>query len=189
VGKPNEREKDLLFSFKKVYYSNKLTISSQGKIPHSTNKQSQKFCLEKRAQVRTVVRPPPNLCLEKRAQQGTVRPAQYDPATARKTQKNASVSVPNSCLKNRALLPVVRTVRIRTVRPSNRKMVQHCKTENLLGICALFLLGKCALSSCSLSSLKPTLKISLTQLLSSSPVCSSHIPKHVYVLFSFPKKP
>jgi hypothetical protein len=87
VGKPNEREKDLLFSFRKVYYSSKLTISSQGKIPHSTNKQSQKFCLEKRAQVRTAVWPPPNLCLRKHAQQGTVRPAQYGPAAARKTQK------------------------------------------------------------------------------------------------------
>jgi hypothetical protein len=49
VGKPNEREKDLLSSFKKVYYSSKLTISSQGKIPHSPNKQSQKFFLEKHA--------------------------------------------------------------------------------------------------------------------------------------------
>jgi hypothetical protein len=59
------------------------------------------------------------------------------------------------------------------------------KTEKcLLGICALALLEIVPL-------LMPTfLSQAISQLLlSSSPVCFSHIPKHVYVLFSFPKKP
>jgi hypothetical protein len=84
-----------------------------------------------------------------------------------------------SCLKN----VVVRPVRIRTVRPipANNTAANQNRKKSHLGICALALLGIVPFLMFTF------LSQAISQLLlSSSPVCLSHIPKHVYVLFSFP---
>jgi hypothetical protein len=57
VGKPNEREREiLLFSFRKIHNNNKITISSQEKSTYNTLKQSQNLPRNP-CQIRTVVRP------------------------------------------------------------------------------------------------------------------------------------
>jgi hypothetical protein len=115
-GNPT-RERDLLFSFRKVYYSSKLTISSQGKIPHSTNNMSQKKL-------------PRFPC-----PQSVVWTILYGLEIANRTSKiapkNASIFVPN---------PYDYTDLYSTA-SHNRKIFQPKTLKNFfLGICALLLL-------------------------------------------------
>jgi hypothetical protein len=169
VGKPNK-----IYIYIYIYiiqlsrkYNTTTNITFPAKRNTSaTKKQSQKFCIEKRTQVCTAVRSPPNLCLEKRAQQSAVWPAQYGPVAIRRSPENALVFVPKVASKIVPKLPDVQIVQIRTVQPNTKNGIAH--TEYRFRICAHFLLGKCALSSCSLSFLKLTQKISLNHLLSSS---------------------
>jgi hypothetical protein len=123
VGKPNERERSY-YSALGMYIAAAKSHFQPREIPHNTKQCPTIFCLGKCAQICTAVWPPLILCLENLAQQSAIRPAQYDPTT-RKLQKFASISVPKGCLKNRALLPAVRTVQIRIVQPNTEKIEQH----------------------------------------------------------------
>jgi hypothetical protein len=101
--------------------------------------------------------------------------------SSRMPQKSCPILPRFLCLKN----DVVRPVWIRTVWliPANNTSTNQNK-KILLGICALSLLGIVPFLMFTF------LSQAISQLLlSSSLVCLSHIPKHVYVLFSFPKKP
>jgi hypothetical protein len=144
VGKPNERERDLLFSFRKVQNNNKYHISSQGKY----------LTAPKLSHINSASKSVPNLycCTTSSVPrfscpQSVVQTVLYGPETTNKTSKtvpkNASIFVPNpygctDCTKM--------TVQIRTVRPPTSRKIIRPKTHKIffLGFVPSFL-GKCAL--------------------------------------------
>jgi hypothetical protein len=96
------------------------------------------FCLEKRAQIRTAVRPPQILCLEKRAQLCAVRPAQYGPAAARNLQKN----LPRFLCQRTALKIMPSSCCTDSYSTAKQQKIRTALTQkNSLAICALLFLG------------------------------------------------
>jgi hypothetical protein len=140
VGKPNERERSY-YSASGMYIIAAKSHFLPREIPHSTKQSPTIFCLGKRAQICTIVWPPLILCLENHARQSAVQLAQYDPATTRKLQKSASISVPKGCLESRALLAVW-TIRIHIVWPNTEKIEQHYTQKIALGFVPSISLGK-----------------------------------------------
>jgi hypothetical protein len=161
VGKPNERERERererLFSFKKVQNSSTISHFQPRKIPHSTKIVPQK----------SASKSVPNLyyCTASFIPRfpcpwSTIQNVPYGPETDNRTlkitPKNASISVPN--------LYDYGSVQYDLPQQKNN-LAQNPK--RILEICAFLPWKTCPLC-CSLSSLKLTQKISLTQLLSSS---------------------
>jgi hypothetical protein len=100
VGKPNEREREiLLFSFRKIHNSSKITISSQEKSTYNTLKQSQNLPRNP-CQIRTAVRPVLYLEIHANSQlYGLFRTAQKQQTKSLKSAskimpKTASIFVP-----------------------------------------------------------------------------------------------
>jgi hypothetical protein len=165
VGKPNERERDLLFSFRKVHISNKTTF------PAKENTSQHQIC-------------PTEICLVFHAKivplSCLFRSSFFVPTVhctdcsvwPKKTNENlkiASKTVPKIASISVQIRTAVRTVRNRTdyTDPYSahfpRKMCPLC---------------------CSLSSLKLTQKISLTpsNVLSRHSTCLAHYPMHSFII-------
>jgi hypothetical protein len=69
-----ERERDLIIMLQESTLQQHTDNIQPRKIPHSNKFVPQNLCLENRAQICTVVRPPQNLCLEMHVQQSVVQP-------------------------------------------------------------------------------------------------------------------
>jgi hypothetical protein len=155
VGKPNERERDY-YSASGKYISATITHFQPREKPLTTQKLSPKICLDFCAKSVQLYGFAQKLHLEKCAKQVCCTDFLYDRPPSKKLRKTAS-KMCQSCLDFCAQVFVVRTVRIRTVRPPTTKNQQHSKQKFLLGICAQALLGNVP-SCCPLSSLKLTQK-------------------------------
>jgi hypothetical protein len=115
VGKPNERERDLLFSFRKVHINNNNTISSKRKIPYNTQncpKILPRFPCPRKSVLLygfalfSTSKSVPTNSNRKLPSSSTEN---AEKAASKSVQQAASICVPSQ--------PVVRTVRIRTVWP------------------------------------------------------------------------
>jgi hypothetical protein len=169
-GNPT-REREILFIASGKYITVAYSQLSAKKKYFTETNVPENLCLEKCAQIRTVVRPPQKKFLEKRAQQCVVRLAQCGPIARKDTKKLLRFSCQKVASKIVPLL-VVRTVQIRTIQPSNRKSRQHTQ-KNCLGICALLFLGNVP------TELLTFLSQALSENLSQSPslVVSCTLPK------------
>jgi hypothetical protein len=164
-GNPT-REREIYYSaFRKVQYNNKYTFPAKENTSQPQKNSPKNYALEnvpKSVQLYGLLQ----ICASKKhAQQSVVRPAQYDPTTTRRSPENASVFHAKGCLENRAQTSCCTDCTDPYSTAQHRKMEQHTHRKLPWDLCPLSPWEMCP-PSCSLSSLKLTQKISLTQLLS-----------------------
>jgi hypothetical protein len=183
VGKPNERERDLLFSFRKVHISSKITF------PAKENTSQHQIC-------------PTEICLIFRAKTvllyGLLRTSFFMPTvncTDCSVRPINNHKILKSTLKTMPKMPrfpcqIRMTVRlygsVQYGLPQQKKYFSPKQENFFLGIRALLPWKTCPLC-CSLFSLKHTQKFSLTQHFSFSmssqhSTCLAHYPMHSFII-------
>jgi hypothetical protein len=138
-GNPRERERERFISFRKVHISNNNTFPAREihlqhpKVPKFLPGKCAKklYCCTDLPRNQHLENVPNNSCCT------TICTALF---TKKNTRKTASKIVPKLASILCPLPLVVWTVRIRTVRPLNKKSYSHSH-RNSLGICAQSLLG------------------------------------------------